>query len=51
MLVAVAAIDVGEAGRAADGGAIVGQGRTLADPAALLGAADAGEDVLEMLLE
>ena len=51
MLVAVAAIDVGETRRAADGGAIVGQGRTFADPAALLGAADTGEDVLEMLLE
>ena len=51
MLVAVAAIDVGEARRAADGGTIVGEGRALADPAAGLGAADAGEDVLEVLLE
>ena len=42
MLVAVAAIDVGQARRAADGGTEVGQGRPLADPAALLGAADGG---------
>src|SRR5205814_1177148 len=49
MLMAVAAIDIGQARRAADGGPIVRQRRPLADPAALLGATDAGEDILQML--
>src|SRR5205085_9948498 len=48
MLMAVAAIDVGQPRRAADGRTKVGQGRPLADPAAALLAADAREDVLEM---
>ena len=44
MLMAVAAIDVGQPRRAADRRPEVGQARPLADPAAALGAADAGED-------
>ena len=48
MLMAVAAINVGEPRRAADRWPEVWQSRPLADPTALFGAADTREDVLEV---
>src|SRR5882757_10933216 len=48
MLMAIAAIDVGEPRRAPYRWPEIGQARPLADPAAELGAADAGESLLEM---
>src|ERR1700730_13594470 len=48
MLMAIAAIHIGEPRRTTDRWPEIGQGGPLADPAALLRATNTGEDILEM---